>query len=189
MSAHSVILSGLWLGWALYWLIAALNAKTTQRREPRASRLMFTVPALIAAFLLMSSRSAGAFLSGRFLPDSELTLDLGIALLAAGLAFSVWARVHLGRNWSGTVTIKQEHELIRTGPYRFVRHPIYTGLLLGFVGTAIARGEWRGLVAVAILLAAVWRKAMVEERFMVEHFGDAYARYRAEVRALIPFVL
>ena len=187
MNAHSAILSGLWIAWALYWALSAFNAKTTQRREPLGSRLQFVVPTAIAAMLVMAL--PGSFLSARFAPYADATFDLGAVLVAAGLAFSVWARVHLGRNWSGTVTIKQGHELIRSGPYRFVRHPIYTGLLLAFLGTAIALGEWRGLVAVAIFVVAVWRKAMVEERFLAEHFGEAYARYRAEVRALIPFVL
>ena len=95
----------------------------------------------------------------------------------------------LGRNWSGVVTVKQDHELIRSGPYRYVRHPIYTGLLIAFAGSAIARGEWRGILALAIVFAALWRKLRLEERWMIETFGDAYLRYRAEVRALIPFVL
>ena len=95
----------------------------------------------------------------------------------------------LGRNWSGIVTVKQDHELVRSGPYRWVRHPIYTGLLIAFVGTAISRGEWRGVLAVLIVFAALWRKLQLEERWMIETFGDAYLRYRAEVRALIPFVL
>jgi len=114
---------------------------------------------------------------------------VGVLVLAGGLAFTVWARVILGRNWSGTVTLKEGHELIRSGPYRFVRHPIYTGLLVAFAGSAIARGEWRGLVALAIAFAALWRKLKLEERWLGETFGDAYERYRAEVPALIPFLL
>ena len=103
--------------------------------------------------------------------------------------FAIWARNVLGRNWSGIVTLKQDHELIRTGPYRYVRHPIYTGLLIAFAGSAIARGEWRGLLALAIAFVALWRKLKLEEQWMIETFGDAYRRYRDEVRALIPFVL
>jgi protein-S-isoprenylcysteine O-methyltransferase Ste14 len=106
-----------------------------------------------------------------------------------GLLFTVWARIVLGRNWSGIVTVKQDHELVTAGPYRWVRHPIYTGLLIAFAGSAIARGEWRGVLAVVIVLAGLWRKLKLEERWMIETFGDAYLRYRAKVRALIPFVL
>ena len=110
-------------------------------------------------------------------------------VLVAGLVFSIWARVHIGRNWSGIVTLKQDHELIQSGPYRLVRHPIYTGLLLGFIGTAIARDEWRGWLAVLMVLAALWRKLRLEERWLTEQFGDAYRQYRSEVAALIPYLL
>ncbi len=118
-----------------------------------------------------------------------LTWMVGTALVLLGLAFTVWARVHLGRNWSGIVTVKQGHELIRSGPYRWVRHPIYTGLLLAFMGSAIALGQWRGVLAMLIVFAALWRKLRLEERWMIETFGAAYTAYRNEVAALIPFVL
>jgi protein-S-isoprenylcysteine O-methyltransferase Ste14 len=107
-------------------------------------------------------------------------------VLAAGLAYSIWARHYLGRNWSGIVTVKQDHELVRDGPYRHVRHPIYSGILLGFVGSAIARDEWRGVLAIAIAYLALWRKLRLEERWMIERFGDAYRRFQREVPALVP---
>ena len=109
-------------------------------------------------------------------------------IIAIGLLFAVWARIHLGRNWSGSVTIKQEHELITSGPYAIVRHPIYTGLLLALIGTAMARAEWRGLLAVLIATAALWRKFRVEERWMTEQFGQQYKAYGARVPALVPGV-
>jgi len=130
----------------------------------------------------------GGILFERFLPRSYAAYWTGTALVVLGLAFSVWARMHLGRNWSGTVTVKQEHELVRGGPYARVRHPIYTGLLLAFIGTAIVRGEWRGVLAVLIIFAALWRKLRLEERYMVETFGDEYRRYREHSAALIPFI-
>ena len=114
---------------------------------------------------------------------------IGAAVNLAGLLFTVWARIHLGRNWSGTVTLKQDHELITSGPYAWVRHPIYTGLLLGFVGLAIARGEWRSILAVVIIALAFWRKLRIEESWMLEQFGDAYRSYRRRVAALIPGVI
>jgi protein-S-isoprenylcysteine O-methyltransferase Ste14 len=130
----------------------------------------------------------GGVLFERFLPWSYATYWSGTALLALGLAFSVWARVYLGRNWSGTVTVKLDHELIRGGPYARVRHPIYTGLLLAFIGTAIVRAEWRGVLAVLIVFVALWRKLRLEERWMIETFGDQYRRYRERTAALIPFL-
>jgi protein-S-isoprenylcysteine O-methyltransferase Ste14 len=128
-------------------------------------------------------------LGERFLPDAPATFWAGFAIVALGLGFTVWARVVLGRNWSGIVTVKQDHELVTEGPYRWVRHPIYTGLVVAFAGSATARGEWRGVLAVLIVFVALWRKLTLEERWMIETFGDAYLRYREKVRALIPFVL
>ena len=113
----------------------------------------------------------------------------GFAVTVAGAAFAIWARLLLGANWSATVTVKQNHELKRTGPYAIVRHPIYSGFLLAMLGTAIAYGEIRGLIALLIALIA-WRvKSLIEERFMMDQFGEQYVQYKREVRALIPFVL
>jgi protein-S-isoprenylcysteine O-methyltransferase Ste14 len=95
----------------------------------------------------------------------------------------------LGRNWSGIVTLKENHELITQGPYNLVRHPIYTGLLVAFLGSALARGQWRGLIAVAIVFWALWRKLRLEERWMREQFGEQYVAYSKRVSALIPYVL
>jgi protein-S-isoprenylcysteine O-methyltransferase Ste14 len=115
-----------------------------------------------------------------------IVYSLGLLMVIAGLAFAIWARVHLGRNWSGTVTVKENHELIRSGPYAIVRHPIYTGLLLAILGTAIVVGEWRGLLAFCFLTIALVLKLRREERFMEESFPDTYPSYCAQVPALIP---
>jgi protein-S-isoprenylcysteine O-methyltransferase Ste14 len=128
-------------------------------------------------------------LGERFLPMAAWPFWVGAAVTAAGLLFAVWARRHIGRNWSGIVTLKKDHELVTSGPYALVRHPIYTGLVLAFAGSAVARAEWRGVLAVVIVLWALWRKLRVEERWMREQFGDAYEAYRRRVSALIPFVL
>ena len=186
---HHYLFVTLWSLWILYWFIAARDGKAVQRREPVLSRLGHLLPLFAAAYLLDADRLPGGFLGGRLWPSTEATFWTGVALLAGGLAFSVWARIHLGRNWSGTVTVKEDHELIRTGPYRLVRHPIYTGLLLGILGSALPQGEWRGVVAVLIVLVALWRKLRLEERWMGEVFGAAYANYRREVRALVPFLI
>jgi protein-S-isoprenylcysteine O-methyltransferase Ste14 len=183
------LIPALWLAWLIYWRISASGVKAVQRRESPASRAAHIVPLVIGAILLwMRDIPGGGILFERFLPRSYTTYWTGTALLILGLAFSVWARIHLGRNWSGTVTVKQEHELVRGRPYARVRHPIYTGLLLAFIGTAIARGEWRGVLAVLIIFAALWRKLRLEERYMIETFGDEYRRYRERSAALIPFI-
>jgi protein-S-isoprenylcysteine O-methyltransferase Ste14 len=183
------LIPGLWLAWGLYWLIAAADVKTTARSESAASQAAHLVPVVIAGILLASRRLPMPFLYAQFIEPTRATFFLGAGIVAGGLAFAIWARVILGRNWSGTVTLKQDHELIRNGPYRWVRHPIYTGLLLGFLGTAIALGQWRGVFAFPIVLMALWRKLRHEERWLGEIFGVDYAKYRSEVAALIPFVL
>jgi protein-S-isoprenylcysteine O-methyltransferase Ste14 len=175
-----------WLVWAIYWCVAAIGTKRTRYRESVASRLLHIVPLLLGIALLVSPRIAGRLLSQRFLPVSATWFFVGFALTILGLGFSVYARFWLGGNWSGTVTLKDDHELIRGGPYNRVRHPIYTGILLAVLGSAIATGEWRGLFALALITAAFLRKITVEERVLTEQFGDAYRRFQAEVPALIP---
>jgi protein-S-isoprenylcysteine O-methyltransferase Ste14 len=186
--AGANLIGALWVAWCVYWFVAARTAKQDRRRESPLSRAAHFVPLAISAWLLWTPQVAG-LLGERFLPAGPATFWTGFAIVLLGLGFTVWARIVLGRNWSGIVTVKQDHELVTAGPYRWVRHPIYTGLLAAFAGSAIARGEWRGVLAVAIAFAALWRKLVLEERWMIETFGDAYLEYRRNVRALIPFVL
>jgi protein-S-isoprenylcysteine O-methyltransferase Ste14 len=183
------LVPGLWVAWVIVWWLWSRDVKPVRRRESAASRATHVVPLALAAFLLASRKPPGGLLDGRFLPAGSAAYWSGVALLVLGLAFSVWARAYLGRNWSGVVTLKEDHELIRSGPYRYVRHPIYSGLLLALLGTAIVRGDWLALLAVAIALGALWHKLRLEERWLGEMFGEDYARYQAEVAALIPFVL
>jgi protein-S-isoprenylcysteine O-methyltransferase Ste14 len=137
--------------------------------------------------LLWGDRVPLAILNQRLFPWSPWQFWVAAIITAAGMLFTVWARIHIGRNWSGVVTIKEGHELIDTGPYALVRHPIYTGLLVAIFGSALARGEWRGVLAVLIAWAALWRKLRLEERWMIERFGEQYEAYRRRVPALIPF--
>ncbi len=179
-------IAGLWLAWLAYWIIAARNVKPLRRQESIGSRLTHLVPLGIGAVLMASARFPDSRLDGRFLPSSRAIYWAGALMVAGGLAFMVWARRHLGRNWSSRVALKHDHELIRTGPYALVRHPIYSGLLLAILGTAIAFGQWLDALAFVFIAAAVWRKSQLEERYLGEIFADDYARYRAQVPALIP---
>lgn len=183
---YANLIPALWLGWFVVWLIAARGVKKDRREESPASRAAHLLPLVVAALLLWLPTLPGGFLCGRLWPATPTSYFAGVTILALGLGFSIWARMHLGRNWSGTVTLKESHELIRSGPYALVRHPIYTGLLFGFVGSAVARDEWRGVLAVVIVFLALWRKLRLEERWMLETFGDAYQRYCKEVPALLP---
>jgi protein-S-isoprenylcysteine O-methyltransferase Ste14 len=177
----------LWLAWAVYWMLSAVRLKTAVRRESIASRLAHVIPLVVAAVLIGRPDLPWGALNLRLWPVSLTAYLVGLALLIAGLAFAVWARAHLGRNWSGSVTVKEGHELIRSGPYAYVRHPIYTGLITAVSGTAIASGTVRAALGLTIVTLALLRKLRTEEVFMRETFPGEYPRYSAEVPALIPF--
>ena len=181
------IIPTLWLGWLLYWIVSARDVKPTRWREPAVSSVRHRVPLLLGTVLLVAPRLLPHVLRERVLPGGIFFPVLGALLVTAGLILAIYARRHLGRNWSANVTVKENHVLIRTGPYRYVRHPIYTGILLGFLGTAVAVGEWRGVLAVALALAAFVWKSRVEEDRMRAIFPD-YEQYRKGTAALIPLV-
>jgi protein-S-isoprenylcysteine O-methyltransferase Ste14 len=176
-----------WAAWLVYWVVMAF---TTKRTIERGGFLGYRLVALVLVLGLLAI--------GRLLhvsPQSrpwQTTLALGLVsdcIVLAGAAFTVWARVTLGRNWSAEVTFKQDHELIESGPYALARHPIYTGLIVMALGTAIDYGRVIGLAVFFSLCGALWWKARQEERIMSRHFPEAYAEYRARVRAIVPFVL
>lgn len=128
-------------------------------------------------------------LGRRWLPNAPWVVLIGLAVHISSALFAVWARRHLGRNWSGAITAKVDHELIRTGPYRLVRHPIYSAMLGMFLGTALVSGELHALLGVIIIAVAYWRKIRLEEQHLRGVFGAAYDEYRRKSWALIPGVL
>jgi protein-S-isoprenylcysteine O-methyltransferase len=176
----------LWLLLLAVWLVGAIGAKRIARRQSAGSRVVQMLLVVSAYFLLFDSDTAIGWLGWRFTKQSAGSVWTGVALTAAGVALAIWARAVLGGNWSATVTVKNDHELVQRGPYRLVRHPIYSGFSLAAVGTALAIGQLRGVVAVALMLVS-WRlKWPIEERFMTEEFGDRYRQYRQRVSAIIP---
>jgi protein-S-isoprenylcysteine O-methyltransferase Ste14 len=173
--------------WALvsvYWEVEAKKAAQTRHRESGGSRSIHVL--LVNAALLMVVAPIRGF--GRYLPVSTTIMLIGLAIEWAGVFVAVWARRNLGRHWSGAVAIKVEHQLIRTGPYKMLRHPIYTGLLLMYVGPAIVTGERLALVGVALALIAYRRKIRLEEAALDGAFGSIYNTYRRETWALVPWV-
>jgi len=182
------LIGALWILWILYWCVSARSLKPIRRRQSVGSRAVFVGPMALTAVLLTAQRWPG-WLGERLVPGGWTRYWVGVTLVVAGLLLSVWARRMLGGNWSGTVTVKVGHELIQTGPYRWVRHPIYTGMLLALLGSALASGRVHGLLAFLIASIALWCKARVEERWMGEEFGERYAEYRRATWALVPFVL
>ena len=145
---------------------------------------------IIIILIIILTRYESNTLILRIIPDSPLAGITGIVLTIAGLGFSAWARLHLGKYWSSLVMVRIGHRIIRTGPYRIVRNPMYTGLLIAFVGAAIAIGELLAFVALGIGIAVVWVKIKAEEEILLEKFGEEYLQYKRDVRAaIIPWIV
>jgi protein-S-isoprenylcysteine O-methyltransferase Ste14 len=178
----------LWIGFLVLWTAAALVQKRTVRRQSTSSRLWHLALAAATFMLLASPELNFGFLSKSFVPGSVSYSFLGLSLTILGFAFAIWARVFLRGNWSSAVTVKENHELVRNGPYALVRHPIYSGVLLALMGTVVVFHQTRGLIAFGVAVIALWLKSRSEEQFMTEQFGATYAQYKQDVKALIPFV-
>jgi len=178
-----------WGGWAAYWmLIGQTRLKPVERRESPLMRMGHILPIILACILFSLPPPTAGVLSHVFLPWSLFNFWIGYGVTAAALLFTVAARHDLGGNWSGTVTLKRDHTLIQEGLYQRIRHPIYTGLICAFAGSAFALDRWQGLFACAIVMVALIVKLKREERWMGERFGAAYADYRSHTWALFPWI-
>lgn len=176
----------LWIVFAAFWLISAFRRKKTKKRENWSDRAGYVIPLVVAWMVLERPELRHTFLGARFAPDTASIAWLGVALTALGVFIACWSRVHLGSNWSGTVTLKEGHELIRTGPYRNIRHPIYTGILLAMLGSAVAQGEIRTLIAVGISWLSFYIKARREEQFLREEFGPRFDEHSRHTGMFLP---
>lgn len=183
-----LLIALLWIAWLIYWLAAARSVKPVRRRESRLLRVLWHLPLVAGAVVLATPIAKGTWLSAHFVPGGRSVAAIAVALVALGLGLAVWARRHLADNWSGEVALKHGHELIETGPFRAIRHPIYAGVLLALIGTTLAVGEWRALIGFCLLLLGFLRRVWLEERWLTEAFGPEYARYRTRSKALIPFL-
>jgi protein-S-isoprenylcysteine O-methyltransferase Ste14 len=190
MFPYTAIIAGCWIAF-LAWLFLPrlVNRDTPQRFSNRyMGQASIVAVVAIAIFIAIGHVSPG-FLVLRIVPDTTATGVLGVTLTILGLGFSAWSRYHLGKNWSSFVRIRKDHQLITTGPYRYVRNPMYTGMLLAFVGAAIAIGEMLILPAFIIGFVSIWLKIKAEEELLQETFGEEYATYCRSVKALIPAIL
>ena len=180
----------LWCAWYVYWIVSARHRvrntpEAPAKHEPFAGRLLYMV-ILILGFVLLFGRVRMPYGQMRLWSASRISDALGLAIQAIGLAFSVWARRALGKNWAARVTIGAKQELIVAGPYRIVRHPIYSGLLFALIGTAVIAVNLNALAGFLLILVSVVIKLRREESALREHFGEAYADYASQVPALVP---
>ena len=176
-----------WFMMMLYWLYAGLQTKMTVKREHGLSRLAYLLLLLPSFGLIYFRYFQRGFLALPFLVPTDFTNYGGLLIHAAGISFAIMARSRLGRNWSATVTVKRDHELITTGPYAVTRHPIYTGIFFGLVGAVLILGELRGLIALVMAFTAMQMKMSKEEIFMRAVFPE-YDSYRRRTRKMIPFI-
>ncbi len=176
-----------WVALGIVWLVARLFQKRIAERQDLWGSVSW-LPLYLLGFVLLWLGVRGP-LATRILPPTTIIETAGLLLTVAGLVLAVWARIVLGANWSGTVALKKDHELILTGPYALVRHPIYTALILMYLGTVIAIGAASGLLGLLPFTVSFWIKLKAEERLMLKAFGKRYEAYKKEVKALVPGVL
>lgn len=180
------ILGYLWGVFGVYWLASAWRTSATKTGEKHGYRVVRVSILILTFVLLLAPWLRPGPLGRRFIADSSMTRDAGVAMTLCGLALAVWARHHLGQYWSDKVEIKMDHQFIQSGPYACMRHPIYSGVLLGVAGTALAVGEWRGVLAFLILLTNYAMKAKKEERLLETQFGQAFREHKQQTGFFVP---
>jgi protein-S-isoprenylcysteine O-methyltransferase Ste14 len=177
-----------WIVFVAYWTVTARTVKPTAERQAAAGRALH-LGVLVVAGLLLAGVWRPYPLDLRIIPHGAAADGGGIVICVLGLACAIWARRTLAGNWSASVNLKRGHELIQSGPYGYVRHPIYTGMLLMFFGSALVGGRLNPWLGFLVAVAGFWLKLRQEEALMMRHFPDAYPDYRRRVKAIVPFVL
>ena len=180
MQALKTAVAIAWIVFWVYWVASALGVK-----EGRAARRRIPLNGLSTLWVIILLRVVRG---GNLAVHSPVLGAIGAVVFASGIVLAIWARIQLGRNWGMPMTQKAEPELVTSGPYRFVRHPIYSGLLAGLLGTALVT-NLIGLIVVAILGAYFYYSASVEEKHLIATFPTAYPAYQSSTKILIPFVL
>jgi protein-S-isoprenylcysteine O-methyltransferase Ste14 len=175
-----------WIVFCVYWAIGALKTRKTVSQESAASRYGILLLEIAGYVLVFSNAAKTGILSYRILPRTYSVTIAGVALTWIGIGLALWARWHLGQNWSARVTLKEGHQLIRTGPYKYFRHPIYSGLDLAAIGAALAINRWRCVAGVCLIVAGYWIKARKEESMLTGQFGEAFREHCRHTGFLIP---
>jgi protein-S-isoprenylcysteine O-methyltransferase Ste14 len=180
------VVDAAWLVFGVYWIASAFRVRKKIKREPATQALARIVLLCVAFILFYSSDPRFGILNERFIPHREWIRGLGAALTVAGVTFAIWARYHIGQYWSGAVALKVGHQLIRTGPYSRIRHPIYTGILLALTGTTLLIGQYRAIVALAIWVIGLTWKASREEALLAGEFGPAFEEHKRLTGFFLP---
>jgi protein-S-isoprenylcysteine O-methyltransferase Ste14 len=180
------LIDGPWIVFAAYWAIGAFKTRPTAKKESFAARYGVMAMEVMGFYCLLSKDAGIGVLGRRVLARTFELRVVGVVLLWAGIGLAVWARWHLGQYWSGRITIKEGHQLIRTGPYARLRHPIYSGLILAATGTAIEIDQWRGAAAVCIIVFGFWIKGRREEALLKKQFGTEFDEHRRSTGFLLP---
>ena len=178
-----------WGALAVVWIAGMPFSKRTARSASYASRLIMFGPLLVGYLLVVLHVIPRDWLVLRLWPDTHAVQVAGLILTILGCGFAIWARITLGKNWSGLPKVRQEHELIVGGPYTLVRHPIYTGILLALAGTGLAADKSVFVLFWVLLTASYVVKMRQEERLMMETFPAAYPEYKLRVKALVPGII
>jgi len=186
MNLTANLMRGAWLVFVLYWIFASRSVNRIRKREPAGSRLTRWAAIVATLLLLNTDLGSAGFLGRRFIPWNPSLAWVGAALTLAGISFAIWARYHIGRYWSGSVALKVGHELVRTGPYAHIRHPIYTGILTALAGTALAIDRYGALLAFTVLLADLAWKSKKEEALLTQEFGPAFEEHRRHTGFFLP---
>jgi protein-S-isoprenylcysteine O-methyltransferase Ste14 len=184
----NALIVALWIVWLVVWTTAAFFVKRTRRREPFGPMLLERVPVVAGTLVLIGSHRLAPALTQRFIVETPGIAFAALVMVVAGMTFAYWARAHLGRNWSGQVMVKENHTLITSGPYRWVRHPIYSGMTMALVGTALASGAPYGFLGLALILFGFLVRVGQEEALMRETFPADYPEYSRRTARLIPGV-
>jgi protein-S-isoprenylcysteine O-methyltransferase Ste14 len=177
----------LWVGVLVLWFLSSMSVKRSLQASSRGGANAMNAIVWVGWWVMMYPRWSGV-LGWRFAPPHPAVQIPGLLIVILGFGLAVWARFYLGRNWSAVIELRNDHELMRGGPYAIVRHPIYSGFMIATLGTAVVNGQVAGLIALVLVICAWGYKAALEERFLLRHFGPAYQQYQREVKRLVPFM-
>src|ERR1700680_918485 len=175
-----------WIVFVIYWVIGAIKTRAAREKESLASRFAILVLEVVGYVLIFNGSTGFGFLGTRFMPRTMAIMILGVVCTWSGIGLTIWARYHLAEYWSARITIKEDHQLIRTRPYAHLRHPIYSGLVLATIGSALVIDEWRCVLGVCLVLTGYLLKARKEEAMLSQQFGDAFREHQTHTGFLIP---